>query len=217
MDEIYGTRRLDSEPEEPDANEEELAEEAGAVITPPPLPEAEEAEVEEIQAPPPLPSEEIEAPVDVMAPPPLPELEEAAAAYESGTVIVTPSPDEEGEAYVSGIEMPSPFEEEEPAVQQPEPITLTPATAATVTPSVTPPIVPPVAPVSTQGAAQPPVKEKKNNTVLIVAIVAAVLLLLCCCCIVIAWALGGPLDELMREIERNLWLGAGPVFRALRL
>ena len=136
-------------------------------------------------------SPEEPSPVEI-TPPPLPETgyetqvletesEELTVEAESAVVMTTPPviPEDTEEE----LEMPSPFESE-----QPEPITV----GATIEPDASdlPPASPPP-------AGEPP---KKNNTTLIIIIVVVALILLCCCCALIlvgaafwediAWELG---------------------------
>ena len=142
-------------------------------------PESEESTPVEI-TPPPLPETGYETQVLE------PEAEEELVVEESAVVITTPPvipeiPKEE-------LEMPSPFEQE-----QPEPITM----GSSVQPES--PVTPPVSPPGPAAAPPSGGAPKKNNTLLIVIIVVAVLLL-CCCCIIfgvivmnwneIAWQMG---------------------------
>lgn len=140
-------------------------------------PEPEESTPVEI-TPPPLPETGYETQVLE------PEAEEELVEEESAVVITTPPvipeiPEEE-------LEMPSPFEQE-----QPEPITV----GSTIEPEASD--LPPAPPASPPPAESEP---KKNNTTLIIIIVVVAVILLCCCCALIvfggmfwqdiAWELG---------------------------
>lgn len=149
----------------------------------------------------PEPGDEQETP-DAIMPPPLPttgyetqvlvpEPEETPVVEEPVVVVTTPPAIPEPEP-VKELDMPSPFEQE-----QPEPITVGESIDPVVIESSSDaPLPPPAA----SPAVEPP---KKNNTTLIIIIVVVVVLLLCCCCAII----GGtalPWDDIMWELGLNL-------------
>jgi hypothetical protein len=142
---------------------EKPEEQAPSEITPPPLPTT-GYETQVLSSEEEIPAEE-EPPVVITTPPVLPE------------------PAKE-------LEMPSPFEQE-----QPEPITVgspIEPESSQVTPVYSPTPTPP------SGGAP-----KKNNTTLIIIIVIVAVILLCCCCVLIVFG-ASFWDDIAWELGLNL-------------